>query len=130
MTSHTSFYLPLDPSKPVRGRKPNKKIDLTSRCGGSPSVAIDTQYNILSGEPALHNSLPVDTNSSNSMSMRHDMPTAEMLSPKQAAAALSVHVNTVRYWVRIGLLKKVPIGTVRYRITRKEIERFQREREK
>jgi excisionase family DNA binding protein len=63
------------------------------------------------------------------MRKRKAVEADRLCTAKEAAAILGVHFKTVRYWVRLGLLRKVPIGKIRYRIARSELDRFIADRE-
>jgi excisionase family DNA binding protein len=52
-----------------------------------------------------------------------------LLTVEEVARRLSVHVDTVRRWIRSGELKAINLGgPAGYRITKTELDRFIRER--
>ena len=134
MSSHTFFY-ESDPGRPKRGRPAKKKdqtIALSAASHDSPPQHVSSQCNILNGEPEIASG-PADTQESRqrmskSSAAKSAVKNETLLTVSEAAVVLRVHPQTVRYWVRIGWLKKTPIGSVRYRIARSEIDRFCAER--
>jgi len=58
------------------------------------------------------------------------MPDERIYTVEEVAAALSVHPETVRNWIKSGQLRAMKLGgAAGYRITQSAFDEFQRERE-
>ncbi|MFO7775743.1 MAG: helix-turn-helix domain-containing protein [Candidatus Hydrogenedentota bacterium] len=52
----------------------------------------------------------------------------DLLTAKEAAEKLGVHIDTMRDWLRTGVIKGVKVSKARlahWRVSEKELERFQ-----
>lgn len=88
-----------------------------------PKITTDEKIFVV-GESIFHVTLTLTNNV-----LASPMPN-ELLTAKQAAQYLGVHVETLRRWVRLGTIPRTPLpGAGKdYRFSRRELEQWRQKR--